>query len=162
MKYKVMFVCMGNICRSPLAHALFNDLVLKRALQDKIYIESSGISGYHVGEQWDGRMNRVAKNNGINFSHQSRRFTRALLEEYDLVLAMDSINLKDIEAMDWQGQFKDKIHLFREFDPENWDSMDVPDPYYDGAEGFVKVFDIVDRTVEKLLDWIISNEGLDN
>ena len=155
---KVMFVCMGNICRSPLAEGVFRHLAREAGLLDRFEIASSGTGGWHVGQKPDRRMNQVAIKNGVSMEGQfAQQFEMSDLGYYDIILAMDKDNLRNIQSLDAGNRHAGKIHLFREFDPEPGD-MEVPDPYYGGARGFDNVFSIVDRTARVLLDRLSSDE----
>ncbi len=152
-KTKILFVCLGNICRSPLAHAIFEDLVEKNGFSDEFEIESCGTGSWHVGELPDSRMIAEAKKHGIKMEHLRGRTLQAMdFEYYDLILPMDVSN-RGVLLTKSLDEYKDKIKLFRSFDPEaNDDMAEVPDPYYGGADGFSNVFDIVERTCENLLE----------
>ena len=151
--FRLMFVCMGNICRSPLAHGVFQKLVEERGLQDRIDIESSGTISYHAGELPDPRMRAEAKKHGIELSHRARQFLPEDVDTYDLILGMDSSNIAHIKEI---GKRKilgvSHIKLFRKFDPQG--GKEVPDPYYGSGDGFSLVYDIVSRTCEQLLEHI--------
>lgn len=145
--YKVMFVCLGNICRSPLAHAVFEDMARRQELD--VFTESCGMGAWHVGEQADSRMRKTAESHGVELNHLARRFQPSDLDEYDLIIPMDRENLKDIKK--YAGdQHKDKIRLLREWDPEG--GREVPDPWYGGPEGFETVYEIVERSCRVLVD----------
>jgi len=156
-KFKVQFVCLGNICRSPLAHAVFQRYVDDAGLHDVIEIESSGTGAWHVGQLPDRRMAEEASNSNYRMDHLARRFSLSDLEEWDMVLAMDGTNQIDILRIAESDEQKDKVQLFREFDPVQ-DGLEVPDPYYGGQSGFTTVFDIVERTSKALLEYIIANK----
>lgn len=151
MKVKrVMFVCMGNICRSPLAQGIFQKMVNDRGLNDAYFIESSGTCAYHVGEQADSRMRKTASYNGIQLNHKSRQIFRYDLEDSDYIFAMDQNNYQGIQNLTTHRELLMNLYLFRDFDPIG--NGDVPDPYYGGQEGFDDVFDIVLRTCTVILD----------
>ncbi len=153
---RVMFVCSGNICRSPLAHRLFEKKAAERGMGDRFRVESSGTTAYHIGEEADGRMRKTAARRGLDLRHRSRGFSRGDLEAYDLIVVMGHDHLRDIARMDGHGTFSNKIHLFREFDPavNGGRVPEVPDPWYGGMEGFEEVYDIVDRACDGMLDRI--------
>ncbi len=154
---RVMFVCTGNICRSPLAHRMLEKLARDRGLEHLIEVESSGIDSWHVGEDADPRMRKTAARHGLELSHGARRFTARDLSEYDLVFAMGRNHQRSIRSMARGTSDGASVRLFREFDPEvrRGDSVpDVPDPYYGGPEGFENVYRIVERTCGAILDAI--------
>lgn len=159
-KYKIMFVCMGNICRSPLAHGVFQKMVTIHGLSDHFEIESSGTTGYHMGELPDHRMSQTALSHGYDLKHRARRFMPHDLEDYDLVLAMDKENLRDIMAQASDDEQRRKVKLFRDFDPLGYENSEVPDPYYGGPEGFDNVFKIVERTSKSLMEKLSEERGL--
>ena len=156
---RIMFVCTGNICRSPLAHRVFEQQARKRRLENQFEVESSGIDHWHIGENADSRMRRVAKEHGVLLHHRARQITASDIEEYDVIFAMSAGHLRSIRSMapgsahDLEG----RLFLFRQFDPEVAGATrppDVPDPYYGGTNGFEEVFQIVERTCEAILDEI--------
>ena len=147
---RVMFVCMGNICRSPLAEAVFNHVVVKHKATDRYVADSSGTIGYHAGEHPDPRMQTVASGHGVEMSHRAQKLTRKHLEAFDLILCMDRNNLKDARALARTAEEKEKVVLFRDFDPEG--TGDVPDPYYGGMDGFETVFTMAMRTAQALFN----------
>lgn len=148
---KVMFVCLGNICRSPLAHAVFDAKIKERGLEGRFETESSGTCSYHVGERSDGRMRKTASKRGVVIDHRARHFTASDFKEWDLILTMDSSNKRDVLSLSSSPEEAARVKMFREWDPVKG-SLDVPDPYYGGAEGFEEVFDIVERTCDNLID----------
>ena len=155
-----MFVCLGNICRSPLAEYVFRDQVSRAGLTGQFDIESSGTGSWHVGELADRRMSKTADVHGIVMkSHRASQFSSTDLSDFDVVLVMDENNLRDVRALDRTGRFRDKVKLFREYDPDP-DDYQVPDPYYGGASGFEHVFQIVERTSANLLSNLIKEHDL--
>ena len=149
---------MGNICRSPLAHAVFEDIVKKSSAENSFEIESCGTIGYHVGELPDARMRETARHHGITMSHRARQLKKTDLDEYDMILAMDNENLANIRKLARNRDQLDKIQLFRNFDPDAVGEAEVPDPYYGGAEGFEIVFQIVARTAQNLLTELTTHK----
>lgn len=156
-KVKVMFVCLGNICRSPLAHAIFERDVKNAGLSDQILIESSGTGSWHVGHLPDPRMRKEAASHGVEMTHKARHFIAQDLENYDLIFAMDKQNRIDILSLDKEGKHADKVVLFREFQPGAEKGAEVPDPYYGDAEGFTNVYHMVEETSAKVLEYIKEN-----
>lgn len=155
-----MFVCLGNICRSPLAEALFRAHVREAGLEDDFDVESSGTGQWHVGEPADARMRQTAAENGLDLAaHRAQQFVEDHLDEYDHIFVMDKNNLHDVLYLDTEDRFGNKVRLFREFDPEPEDYQ-VPDPYYGGDGGFQHVYEIVDRTVASLLARLIEEHGV--
>ena len=150
-KTKIMFVCMGNICRSPLAHAVFEDMVRKANVAEHFEIESSGTISYHAGELPDARMRETASRHGVTMNHRARQLKKSDLDQFDIILAMDNENLANIRKLAQNDTQLKKVQLFRDFDPESSGNAEVPDPYYGGAEGFENVYKIVNRTAANLL-----------
>lgn len=154
---RILFVCLGNICRSPLAEALFRAHVEAKGVADHFEIASSGTGDWHVGNPADPRTVAEANRHGISLAdHAARQVTSADLSHYDHVLAMDKRNLSDLLALDTADANNPKIRLLREFDEEPGD-FSVPDPYYGGADGFSNVQTIVDRSTRRLLDGLIAH-----
>jgi len=149
--YKIVFVCLGNICRSPTAEGVFQHLVNERGLQAYFYVDSAGTSAYHIGEAANSKSRKTAKEHGIELRSRARRFELGDLKEFDLIVAMDRENLENIKALDPSGFYEEKVILLREYDSAPGDG-EVPDPYYGGMNGFQNVFDIVKRSCENLLD----------
>lgn len=148
--YKICFVCLGNICRSPTAEGVFQHLINERGLEDFFEVDSSGTSAYHIGESANSKSQRTANKHGITLHSKARQFKSFDLDYFDLILAMDNENLNNVRQMT-NGSHEDKIGRMRDFDPKPGDG-EVPDPYYGGPEGFENVFQIVKRSCEQLLD----------
>ncbi len=152
-----MFVCMGNICRSPLAEALFREHVRRRGLEAAFEIRSSGTGGWHVGGGADRRMAATAAQHGLSLeAHCAAQFAAADLERYDWIIVMDKDNLSDVLALDADDAHGHKVQLMRSFDatPEGYG---VPDPYYGGPEGFERVYEILERSTARLLEAILHH-----
>ena len=147
---RVLFVCLGNICRSPLAENVFRHLVEEAGLAAEFEIDSAGTGSWHVGEAPDRRAESVARAHGISMRGRARQVTEDDLVEFDWVLAMDRSNLQDLEHLARGGSATARIELLRAYDPER-DADDVPDPYYGGQSGFEDVFHIVRRSCGHLL-----------
>jgi protein-tyrosine phosphatase len=159
-RIRVLFVCLGNICRSPLADGVFDAIVHEHGQSEKIFVDSAGTSGWHVGNPPDKRMRQTAAHHGVSIGHlEGRQFVEADLENFDYIFAMDKSNLDDILALDATGKLGHKVRLFREFDPEPGDYQ-VPDPYYGGPEGFEEVFQMVERTSRMLFHRIAEEHQL--
>jgi protein-tyrosine phosphatase len=155
-----MFVCLGNICRSPLAAAVFKEQAERAGLGENFEIHSSGTDHWHVGQHADARMRQTAQQMGCSLeAHRARQFRADDLAEYDHIFVMDKSNLHDVLFLDRSDEYAGKVRLFREFDPDPGDYQ-VPDPYYGGAEGFKDVYEIVDRTANMLLHRLVDEHGL--
>ncbi|MDH5656188.1 MAG: low molecular weight phosphotyrosine protein phosphatase [Spirochaetia bacterium] len=156
----VLFVCHGNICRSPAAEGTFRHLVEKKGLSHIIKVDSAGTHSYHVGEQPHSTTRNVAGKRGIQLNHRARQFHKKDFEDFDYILTMDQFNHEDVLRLADTDQ--KHVMKFRKFDPQVKDgrSPDVPDPYYGGNGGFEGVQDIMDRTAENLLNYIIESHKL--
>ncbi len=115
MPYKLLFVCLGNICRSPSAENIMNHLIAQANLSELIVCDSAGTSGYHIGSPPDRRMSAAAKQRGITLQGSARQFTKADFEKFDLILAMDRENLDDIRFLDSARKYRDKVRLMCDF-----------------------------------------------
>jgi protein-tyrosine phosphatase len=155
-KIKVLFVCLGNICRSPLAEAIFKHKVKERGVESQIFADSCGTSNYHIGDNPDPRTIANAKKNGVTIDHCGRQLTAEDIRDFDYVLAMDASNFTNIQRLLKDDKHKPKIQMMRDYDPKG--KGDVPDPYYGGEKNFQEVFEILDRTLERFLDKILSHE----
>lgn len=149
--YKICFVCLGNICRSPTAEGVFQHLVNEEGLENFFEIDSSGTSAYHIGESPNSKSQQIANQHGVQLNSRARQFERSDLDYFDLILAMDHENLDNVHRLDGQGTYDDKILLLRNFDPEPEDGA-VPDPYYGGIRGFERVYEVIERSSRHLLD----------
>ncbi|MDZ7780971.1 MAG: low molecular weight protein-tyrosine-phosphatase [Gemmatimonadota bacterium] len=154
-RISVLFVCLGNICRSPLAEGVFRALVDERGLNDQFEIDSAGTGGWHVGEQADSRATMVAKRYGVALESRARQVTEEDLSRFDYVIAMDRDNLDVLEGMLGSSEADTELHLLREFDPRG-DGDEVPDPYYGGASGFENVYEMIERSCTALLDHMLA------
>ena len=151
---RILFVCTGNICRSPLAEALLRRKLEERGVADRFDVDSAGTVADHVGQQSDERMRKTAQRRGITIDHRARPVTRADMERFDLVVGMDDWHLSTLDRM-VDGQ-EVEIRKMREFDPDadaaagSGEAPDVPDPWYGGMDGFERVYEMVDRSCEVL------------
>jgi protein-tyrosine phosphatase len=149
--FRVLFVCMGNICRSPAAEIVFRQKVEEAGLTDRIEIDSAGTIGYHAGHGPDARMSATLKKRGYAIAGKARQILSADLQNFDLVLVMDSENLANVRALDKAAHFHAKIRRFTDYCTRH-ETNEVPDPYYGGQEGFDHVADLVEDAAEGLLD----------
>ena len=153
---KVLFVCLGNICRSPLAEGLFRKAVDSSHFADRIICDSCGTSNYHIGELPDSRTRENAWQYGLELSHRARQFSLDDFHKFDFILAMDRQNLSVIQQWQKENTIEyPNLSLMREFDPLQ-SHPDVPDPYFGGPGGFQEVFDILARSSDRLLQHVIS------
>lgn len=156
----VLFVCLGNICRSPLAEAVFRQVVSDAGLEARFRIDSAGTSGYHVGEAPDARTTEVAARRGVEVRGESRRVERADAADFDYLIAMDADNRREVERLAAGVDGDVEVRLLREFDPEADGQLDVPDPYYGGPRGFENVHDLVERSARGLLTYLAERHQL--
>lgn len=157
---KVLFVCLGNICRSPLGEGLFRHHVTLAGLEDRFVIDSAGTGNWHVGEQPHVDSQRVARNNGIDLSCQRARQIRPEdLLEFDYILAMDSQNHMDILGLHTASQATAVIKRMMDFAPERG-LGDVPDPYFGGPEGFEYTYELLDEASRGLLEHILAERAI--
>ncbi|MGI0490795.1 low molecular weight protein-tyrosine-phosphatase [Alkalinema pantanalense CENA528] len=150
--YRLLFVCLGNICRSPSAENIMNYLIEQQGLGDFIECDSAGTSSYHIGSPPDRRMNLAAQRQlGIELKGRARQFQPYDFDEFDLILAMDQDNYENLYYLDRQSQYRDKLRLMCEFCTKH-DLKEVPDPYYGGEAGFNFVIDLLMDACSGLLD----------
>jgi protein-tyrosine phosphatase len=153
---KVLFVCLGNICRSPLAEAIFNKRIKEAQLERRFLADSAGTSAYHIGDPPDQRSASNALENGVKVKHSARQFTKADFYEFDYILAMDHGNLQHIESMaQIHGVSHNGIFLICSFQ-SNGQDLEVPDPYYGGKHGFQQVFEILDDCNLRFIKYLVE------
>lgn len=155
----VLFVCLGNICRSPVAEAVFRQTVEAAGLADRFDIDSAGTTAYHAGDSPDERSAATAARRGLTLDHAARQVTEADLERFDFVIAMDRSNLGKLEAIAERVSGSVSLHLLRSFD-ESASEDEVPDPYFGGPGGFDDVHDMIERACEGLLSHIRERHDL--
>lgn len=153
-RFGILFVCLGNICRSPLAEGICQKIIDKRGLTDRIFIDSCGTGSWHIGKPPHPESQRVARENGIDISRQrARQVERADRDIFSLIVAMDESNAVDIRR-DLKPS-STQLVLLRQFDPEK-DSFDVPDPYFGNGDGFHHVYTILERSMGPLIEHVVS------
>lgn len=153
---KILFVCLGNICRSPLAEAIFNHKINRLGLIEEFQCDSAGTGDYHIGEIPDKRTIEIAHQHGMEVHHLAQQFKKHHAATFDYLIAMDESNyhnmVKEI------GDEPDFIYKMRAFDPEN-KGADVPDPYFGGKEGFEHVYQILDRSMDHFINFLKKDKG---
>ncbi|MET7291781.1 low molecular weight protein-tyrosine-phosphatase [Streptomyces griseoloalbus] len=151
MAYRVCFVCTGNICRSPMAESVFRARVAKAGLDGLVEVDSAGTGGWHEGEGADPRTVTVLRENGYDADHTARQFDPSWFARLDLVIALDSGHLRALRRLAPTERDADKVRLLRSYDPAADDDLDVPDPYYGGADGFDECLEMVEAASTGLL-----------
>lgn len=151
-KPSVLFVCLGNICRSPTAEGVFLAKLRVAGLEDAVRVDSAGTGSWHVGERADARARAEAERRGLELPSVSRQVTAEDFDAFDLLLAMDGRNRRDLVALARTDEARNKVKLFRSYDPTAEPGAEVPDPYYGGDEGFAEVFDMCERASDGLLE----------
>lgn len=152
---RVLFVCLGNICRSPTGEGVLQKLIEERGLQGEIAVDSAGTGAWHVGEAADSRMRRAASRRGYDLASRARQATREDFHDFDLVVAMDRSNHRDLAALQPEDGTAE-LRLFSDFLPAG-SPQDVPDPYYGGASGFDRVLDLVEEGAANILDHLLGS-----
>jgi protein-tyrosine phosphatase len=163
----VLFVCLGNICRSPTAEGVMRSLVAREGLHELVQVDSAGTGAWHVGSAPDQRATAAALAHGVRLEGRARQVRAEDFEDFDLLLAMDGENLRELRGLAVGEQQRAKVRLLREFDPASVavegtraaaGDLDVPDPYYGAAGGFDEVFELVQAACEGLLEQV--REGI--
>ena len=157
MVKKILFVCLGNICRSPAAEGVFKQKLKERDLEKLFVVDSAGTGGWHVGNLADPRMRETALSRGIELTSRSRRIEEGDLYEFDHILVMDNDNLDAVKSLikDHNNTVNSKVKLILSYS-KNSQLEEVPDPYYGGQNGFDKVIDLLDDAMDGLIDSLID------
>lgn len=150
---RVLFVCLGNICRSPLAEGIFLHLASQRGALDRFHVDSAGTGGWHAGNPADPRSIAVAKQHGVHLPSRARQVRGSEADQWDIVLAMDAQNRADLIELGFDSNV---VKLMRGFEPAA-DDTDVPDPYYGGDDGFENVYRMLLAACDGLLDQLVQN-----
>jgi protein-tyrosine phosphatase len=149
---KILFVCLGNICRSPLAEGLLADKIAKLGLEERFKLDSCGTGDYHIGELPDERARKTASDNGLALNQRARQFESRDFDHFDHILVMDNSNKIKVIGQASSEAHLQKVQLMRDFETnEELKGSDVPDPYYGGEEGFQNIYNILDTCTENLL-----------
>ncbi len=157
MVKKILFVCLGNICRSPAAEGIFNQKIKERDLENFFVVDSAGTGSWHVGNLPDRRMRATALSRGIELTSRSRQIEEKDLYEFDQILVMDKDNLDAVKSLtkDYNNSVDAKIKLILSYS-QNCQFDEVPDPYYGGQNGFEKVLDLLNDAIDGLIDSLID------
>ncbi|MBO4803798.1 MAG: low molecular weight phosphotyrosine protein phosphatase [Muribaculaceae bacterium] len=159
-KYSVLFVCLGNICRSPAAQAVMQRMVDERGLTERFYIDSAGIGGWHIGDLPDKRMRVHARPRGYELSHRARRVQSSDFDDFDLIVGMDAANVDDLCHMAFTLEQQNKVVMMGDYIRQYPNYDYVPDPYYEGSEGFELVLDLLEDSCDNLLNQIIEQNNI--
>ena len=159
-KYCVLFICLGNICRSPAAQAVLQRMVDERGLTDRFLIDSAGIGGWHIGDLPDKRMRVHARPRGYELTHRARRVQSVDFEDFDLIVGMDAANVDDLRHMAATPEQLDKVVMMGDYIRRFPHYDHVPDPYYEGSEGFELVLDLLEDSCDNLLNQIIKQNNI--
>ena len=152
-KVKVLFVCLGNICRSPLGAAILKKKLKEKGMDSWVEVDSCGTSNYHIGNNADPRTIANASRHGVPIQHCARQLTAKDIESFDFIFAMDRSNYENIVRLSNGRDLSHKVKMMREFDPLS-KGGEVPDPYHGGEKDFQEVFDILDRSTEKFTAYL--------
>jgi protein-tyrosine phosphatase len=152
-KKKILFVCLGNICRSPSAEAVFKYLVEQESESDRFFIDSAGTSAWHAGEKADARMRRHAKKRGVELTSISRQFIPEDFDRFDYIIAMDRENINDLKQLARNKNDLDKLHIMTDFS-KKFNYNEIPDPYYGGDAGFELVLDLLEDAGVGLFNYL--------
>ena len=148
----ILFICLGNICRSAAANGIMEQFVAREGLQDKIKIDSAGTYGGHAGELPDSRMRAAAANRGYSLTHRSRKVREDDFYDFDMLIVMDDSNYENVSRIAPERKYLNKVYRFVEFSRNHPQWSYVPDPYYEGHEGFELVLDLLEDGCQTLLD----------
>ena len=159
-KYGVLFVCLGNICRSPAAQAVMQRMVDERGLSERFFIDSAGIGGWHIGDLPDKRMRVHARPRGYELTHRARRVQANDFEDFDLIVGMDAANVDDLCGMSATIEQQDKVVMMGDYIRQYPNYDFVPDPYYEGSEGFELVLDLLEDACDNLLNRILEQNKI--
>jgi protein-tyrosine phosphatase len=162
--YRIVFVCLGNICRSPMAELAMRELLRREGLEAAVQVSSAGMGDYHIGEQADQRAAATLRSRGYNpDGHRARQFDVEDFEDADLIVALDSSNAEQLRELAPTPEAADRIRLLRSFDPNQdrtrVEDRDVPDPYFGGPDGFETALDLVEAACRGLLDAVRREVG---
>lgn len=154
---RILFVCLGNICRSPMAEGLFLHILKQKGLEHNYDVDSAGTAGFHIGSRPDERMLATAKRKGVELPSKARKFTSEDFKNFDYIIGMDESNIRNIEALKPSNKSRAKLFKMRDFDSIETHG-DVPDPYYGGQGGFDNVYDMLQRCNLAFIDYLEKNK----
>jgi protein-tyrosine phosphatase len=158
-RFSVCFVCLGNICRSPMAEGVLTKLIVDAKLRGRIRVDSCGTGGWHKGERADKRARTLAESRGYELNSVARQITTADFASHDLLIGMDQNNVDDLMKLAPDAKAKTKIKLLRDFDPLSPKGAEIPDPYYGSVDDFRHAFDLVESSCKGLLADLRERHG---
>lgn len=162
---KVLYVCLGNICRSPVGEATFNKIALEKGLSEYLWADSAGIMGWHVGKKADSRSIKNAAKHDVDITHLGRKLSKEDLDEFDHIVVMDEQNFEDVHTFYYETKKRppsaEKLFLIRDYDPTVRGVNEVSDPYYEGDEVFEQVFQTIWRSNDAFIDHLIQQHDLE-
>lgn len=160
-KIKILFICFGNICRSPIAHAIMQANINHLGLANVFEIESKGTCSFHINEPPDSRSLKILHKHNIIFNHNAQQITTNDLYYYDYILAMDHLNYEHIISMDnTNPKLREKVFLLRSFEPHNDNEFDMPDPYYCPEKEFEEVYNICVKSINGFINFLLKQNHL--
>ena len=157
-KVSVLFVCLGNICRSPAAEGILKHMLKQQGLQDMVFVDSAGIGGWHTGQLPDSRMIACGKKNGYDFSSRARKFNVKDFERFDYIIVMDNDNYRDVKNMAPDSQSAQKIKMIKEYFTEYKNQDTVPDPYYGNQADFQFAVNLLEDACRTILKRLVIRE----
>ena len=157
MKQRIIFVCTGNICRSPAAHGILEHMAAREGMSGAVTVDSAGTHAYHAGELPDPRMRRAASARGYALTHRARMIEESDFFGFDAIIVMDDINYEKVCRLAPERRYLDKVHRMSEFLTGFGDWTYIPDPYYEGADGFELVLDMLENGCANILGKIKAN-----
>ena len=156
-KIKILFVCLGNICRSPAAEGVMKNIIKNNEADSLFLIDSAGTGGYHIGELPDSRMRVHARRRGYELNHICRKVNESDFFNFDIIVAMDESNRRNLLRMAPTAESQNKIVMMADFVDSSYHYDHIPDPYYEGAEGFELVLDLLENGCNNLYNSLISS-----
>lgn len=160
----ILFVCLGNICRSPMAEAVCREIIRERGLSDLFRVDSAGTAGYHVGKEPDSRTIKVLTKHGLETHHVGQKLSKDMLTEFDHLVVMDTENFEFVHQLYHQSFHRppapEKVFLLRDHDPTTRGVQEVPDPYYENEKAFEEVYQILYRSCDQMMTYLLEFHGL--